>query len=105
MSSQYSIAIATASSKEEAEKLARALLDQGIAACIQVNQIKSYYRWQGKVNVNDEQILLIKCKHSDFADIQKCIKENHSYEVPEIIEIPITAGLPEYLSWISEVTR
>lgn len=105
MSSQYSIAIATAGSKEEAEKLARALLDQGIAACIQVNQIKSYYRWKGNVNVDDEQILLIKCKHADFADIQKCIKENHSYEVPEIIEIPITAGSPDYLNWISEVTR
>jgi periplasmic divalent cation tolerance protein len=105
MSSQYSVVITTAGSKEEAEKLANALLEQRLAACVQVTQIKSYYTWKGSVNVDDEQVLLIKCKRLDFADIQKCIKENHSYEVPEIIEIPITAGLPEYFNWISEVTR
>jgi periplasmic divalent cation tolerance protein len=105
MSMIYSIVITTVGSKEEAEKIARTLLDLRLAACIQVSQIQSYYTWQGRVNVDDEQMLLIKCKQADFDDLQKCIKENHSYEVPEIIQIPITAGLPAYLQWISAVTR
>jgi periplasmic divalent cation tolerance protein len=101
----YSIVITTTSSKEEAEQIARALLTECLAACIQVTEIKSYYTWKGSVNVDDEQILFIKCKQADFADIQECIKTNHSYEVPEIVQLPITAGLPDYFHWISSVTR
>ncbi len=105
MSRIYAIAMTTTSSKTEAETIARALLERRLAACIQVTQIQSYYTWKESVNVDDEQLLLIKCKAADFADIQECIKANHSYEVPEIVLVPITAGLPEYFQWISEVTR
>jgi periplasmic divalent cation tolerance protein len=82
--------------------IAQMLLTAKLAACIQVNQIKSYYTRQGSINIDDEQQLLIKCKTQDFAKIQGCIKENHSYETPEIIQIPITDGSPEYFQWISE---
>jgi periplasmic divalent cation tolerance protein len=61
--------------------------------------------WQGHRHVDDEQMLLINCKHADFAKIQQCIQENHSYEIPEIIELAIAAGLPEYFRWIAEVTN
>jgi periplasmic divalent cation tolerance protein len=105
MSTIYSIVITTVSNREDAENIARALLERRLAACIQVTQIQSYYTWKEIVNVDDEQLLLIKCKQADFADIQQCIKANHSYEVPEIIQLPISAGLPDYLQWISEVTR
>ncbi len=105
MSTIYAIAMTTTSSKAEAESIARALLTQRLAACIQVTQIQSYYTWKESVNVDDEQLLLIKCKEADFADIRECIKANHSYEVPEIVLVPITAGLPEYLAWIGSVTR
>jgi periplasmic divalent cation tolerance protein len=105
MSTIYAIAMTTTSSKAEAETIARALLAQHLAACIQVTQIQSYYTWKDSINVDNEQLLLIKCKQIDFAEIQQCIIANHSYEVPEIIQIPITAGLPGYLDWISAVTR
>jgi periplasmic divalent cation tolerance protein len=102
MDNLYSIVLTTASSSEEAAKIAQMLLTAKLAACIQVNQIKSYYTWQGSINIDDEQLLLIKCKTQDFARIQQCIKENHSYEIPEIIQIPITDGSPEYFQWINE---
>jgi periplasmic divalent cation tolerance protein len=105
MSSEYAIAIVTVSSKEEAAKIANILLTARLAACIQVMQIQSYYTWQDKINTDDEQLLLIKCKAADFEDLQQCISANHSYEVPEIIQIPITAGLPAYFQWIDTVTR
>jgi periplasmic divalent cation tolerance protein len=101
----YSIVMTTTSSKEEAEQIARALLAQRLAACIQVTQIQSYYTWKGSLNIDDERLLIIKCKQADFDDIQDCIKTNHSYELPEIIQVPITAGLPGYLQWIGDVTR
>jgi periplasmic divalent cation tolerance protein len=105
MSAIYAIAMTTTSSKAEAETIARALLEQRLAACIQVTQIQSYYTWKGSVNVDDEQLLLIKCKQADFADIQQSITAHHSYEVPEIVLVPIMAGLPEYFQWMNEVTR
>ncbi|AFY94019.1 divalent-cation tolerance protein CutA [Chamaesiphon minutus] len=100
MNAIYSIVITTTSSKAEAEKIARALLELRLAACIQVTQIQSYYTWKESMNVDDEQLLLIKSKQADFTDIQECISANHSYEVPEIVQIPITDGLPQYLQWI-----
>jgi periplasmic divalent cation tolerance protein len=100
----YSIVITTTNSSEEAAKIAEILLYSKLAACIQVHQIKSYYTWQCNINIDDEQQLIIKCKTQDFQKIQDCIKENHSYEIPEIIQIPISASLPEYLRWIEEVT-
>lgn len=104
MSTEYSIVLTTTNSPEEAAKIAQILLATKLAACIQVHQIKSYYTWQDKVNIDDEQQLLIKCKTQDFAKIQRCIQENHSYEIPEIVQIPISAGLPEYFQWIENVT-
>ena len=57
------------------------------------------------MNVDDEKLLLIKCKTKDYAEIETIIKANHSYEIPEIIQIPVSSGLPAYLGWISEVTK
>lgn len=105
MSAIYSIVITTTISKAEAETIARALLELRLAACIQVTQIQSYYTWKESINVDEEQLLLIKCKQADFVAIQECIVANHSYEVPEIVQIPITDGLPQYLQWIGTVTR
>jgi periplasmic divalent cation tolerance protein len=102
MSNLYSIVLTTASNPTEAAKIAQILLNSKLAACIQINQIKSYYTWQGGINIDDEQQLLIKCQTQDFVRIQDCIKENHSYETPEIIQIPITNGSPEYFHWINE---
>ena len=103
--SLYAVVITTTSSNDETEKIANALLSNKLAACIQATQIKSYFTWKGSVSVEPENLLLIKCKMADYADIEKCIKENHSYEVPEIIQLPITNGSDSYTEWITQVTR
>lgn len=101
----YIIVMTATSSNKETEKIALALIQQKLAACVQVLPIKSYYTWQDKMNIEDEHLLLIKCKRAEFAEIEKCIKKNHSYEVPEIVMIPIEAGSKDYLDWIEQVTK
>jgi periplasmic divalent cation tolerance protein len=105
MENKYSVVITTTNSPDAAEKIAKALLENKLAACVQVTQIKSYYTWKNEMATDEEQILLIKSKHSDYADIEKCIKENHTYEIPEIIQVPVTNGLNAYLGWINDVTK
>jgi periplasmic divalent cation tolerance protein len=105
MANKFSVVITTTATKEKADKLARLLLSQQLAACIQVTQIASYYIWNEGVNVDDEWLLSIKCPTLNFSAIEQCIKDNHSYEIPEIIQLPIEAGSADYLQWVDRVTR
>jgi periplasmic divalent cation tolerance protein len=102
---KFSVVITTTATKEDADKLARILLLQRLAACVQVTQIASYYTWNGGVNVDDEQMLVIKCPTINFPEIEQCIQEHHNYEIPEIIRLPIEAGSADYLNWIADVTK
>jgi periplasmic divalent cation tolerance protein len=104
-SSEFCVVITTTSSTEEAEKVARALLDVQLVACVQVYPMKSFYSWKGEICADDEIILLIKAKSSNYQEIENCIKSNHSYEVPEIIQIPIIDGSSSYLDWINQVSK
>ena len=79
-----------------------ALLEQRLAACVQVMPIQSCYRWQGKVCRDAEKLMLIKTKCALHAKVQEVILANHSYEVPEIIQMPIADGFPGYLDWIRQ---
>lgn len=101
----FAVVTTTTSSPKEAEKIALALIDQKLAACVQVVPIKSYYTWNNKLNSENEHLLIIKGKRADFDEIEKCITGNHSYIVPEIIEIPIENGSNEYLNWIGQFTK
>ncbi len=103
--SQYSVVITTTGSKNDAEKIIKALLADKLAACIQVYEIKSYYTWKEKVNEDTEQILLIKARADLYPEIEASIKQNHTYEIPEIIQLPISNGSPGYLNWIEEVSK
>ena len=105
MNTKYALVITTVSNTEEAQLLAKSLLSQCLAACIQTNQIKSYYTWDNEIQESDEQILLIKCREEDFNEIEECIKEHHSYEIPEIIMIPIMKGSLDYIDWMHKVTK
>lgn len=105
MNSEFNVVITTCGNKEDAGKVIKALLDEKLAACIQVYEIKSFYSWKGAINEDAEQILLIKAKSELYKEIETCIKENHTYEVPEIIQVPITNGSESYLNWIKEVSR
>ena len=102
---EYSIIITTTQDKESAKKIARLLVEKKLAACGQMFPIESIYFWKDKICEESETILFIKSRTELFEEIKAAIKENHAYEVPEIIQIPITNGLPEYLKWIDDCTR
>jgi periplasmic divalent cation tolerance protein len=95
----------TASSKDEAEKIARALLEQRLAACVQVvGPIESHYWWKGKIERSGEWLCMIKTLRGKFPAVESAIRANHSYEVPEIIACPIEGGSEPYLNWLRNET-
>jgi len=102
---EYSIIITTTDSEEEARSLSAKLVENKLAACVQVSPITSFYTWKGEVHNDPEHKLLIKTCKELYPAAEAFIKEQHSYEVPEIIEVPIRSGLGEYLGWIDEVTE
>lgn len=96
----------TASNKEEAEKIARALVENKLAACVNtVGGIKSVFWWEGKLDSANEVLLIIKSKKSKLSRIITLVKSLHSYQVPEIIALPIIAGEKKYLRWLDGSVR
>jgi periplasmic divalent cation tolerance protein len=91
-------------SQEDARRLARILVDEKLAACVQLLPIESVYRWEGKVQNEGEVLLLIKTRTALFDDAIARIKAAHPYTVPEIVGWPFSAGHQPYLDWIDEVT-
>ena len=103
---QAKVVLTTCGSKEEAGKIARALVERRLAACVNiVPGIESVYRWQGKVESATEWLLVIKTTGSHFEGVRDAIRELHSYELPECIMISIEGGSAEYLKWIEESTE
>lgn len=97
------IVLSTAGSEDEARKIAHHLVEQRLAACVNiVPQIESVYRWQGKVESGREWLLLIKTTAENFPAVRDAIRALHSYEVPECIAIAIDDGSAEYLHWIAD---
>lgn len=92
----------TTDTRDLAEKIASALVDSHEAACVNIIPgIRSVYRWQGKVCDEEECLLLIKSSAEKFEAVRATIRRLHSYNVPEIIAVPVTAGDPDYLAWLS----
>jgi periplasmic divalent cation tolerance protein len=99
----YKLLISTVSSREEAHTIAKALVSERLAACVNIaGEVESVYRWNGDVEKAQEFMMLIKTTGDRFGAVMERLKELHSYEVPELIQVPIENGLPEYLEWISE---
>jgi len=97
------IVLTTAGSEEEAQKIARHLLERRVAACVNiVPQVTSIYRWQGKVEEAREWLLIVKTIAAAFGQVREVIAELHSYELPECVCLKIEDGSPNYLEWISE---
>jgi periplasmic divalent cation tolerance protein len=95
------IVFTTAGSEEEARKIARALVDRRLAACVNiVPQMESIYRWQGKVDESREWLLLIKTSAALFPAVRDAVRELHSYDLPECIALNIADGNKEYLKWL-----
>jgi periplasmic divalent cation tolerance protein len=96
----------TAASSEEAAKLAKLLVEAHLAGCVQMlPQIESVYRWHGKVERQTEVLLIAKTTRSKFAELERRVRAAHSYEIPEIVALPVTAGSAPYLQWLLSVTH
>lgn len=102
LASQYAIVLVTASSQQEAEAIAKALVAAKMAACVSLMPVYSIYTWQNQIHSGQEWQMVIKTNLSHFSQLEKKIRELHSYEVPEIIALPIVAGSQPYLQWISD---
>jgi periplasmic divalent cation tolerance protein len=99
----FIVVFVTAGSAAEGDQLARALVDERLAACVnRIHSVKSVYRWQGKVEESDEELLIIKTKKQLFASLEKRVRELHSYAVPEVIAVPLVEGSNDYLQWLTE---
>jgi periplasmic divalent cation tolerance protein len=100
------IVLSTAGSEDEARKIADHLVENQIAACVNiVPGIESIYRWQGKVESAREWLLLVKTTAEKFQEARDAIRELHSYDLPECIAITIEDGSEEYLKWIGESVK
>ena len=100
------IVLVTCGSEEEGLKIARALVEERLAACVNlVSPIRSIYRWEGKIWDEKEWLLIIKTQSHRFGELEKKVKSLHSYSVPEIVSLPIVEGSSSYLNWLEEMTR
>jgi periplasmic divalent cation tolerance protein len=99
------VILSTAGSEAEAEAIAGALVAERLAACVQLSPIRSRYVWKGEVARDDEILLLIKTKAALFEAVRTRVRALHSYETPEIVMLPVTAGDADYLAWIAAETR
>ena len=100
---EFLVVYVTVGSPEEGERLAHALVEERLAACVnRVGPVRSVYRWQGRIEQNDEELLIIKTKRALFERLKTRVQELHSYSVPEIIALPILEGSEPYLKWLKE---
>ena len=98
----YTLIMVTASSKEEAEKIATTLLERKLIACANIlGPVSSRFWWQGKIDSAEEYMIFMKTKRKLFDQVADNVKQLHSYEVPEIIALPIVEGAKPYLEWIN----
>jgi len=95
------VVISTCGSEEEAARIAKQLVDAHIAACVNlIPRVRSFYRWQGKVEDSAEWMLVIKTSRARFSALRTVLEAAHSYELPEVLALPIVDGSPNYLAWL-----
>jgi periplasmic divalent cation tolerance protein len=103
---EFCVVYITVGSLEQAEQLAQALVKENLAACVnRVGPIHSTYRWQGEICQDNEYLLIAKTRQTHVQALSSRVQELHSYDVPEIIALPIVSGLPAYLDWIQGQTE
>lgn len=99
--SAYCAVFVTAASRREARRIARSLLERRLVACANIIAgIESHYWWEGKIDHAREWLLVMKTRRSRFRAVERAVKQLHSYQVPEIIALPLVAGQADYLRWM-----
>jgi periplasmic divalent cation tolerance protein len=99
------VVLSTCGSAEEAERIARALVEGRLAACVNILPgLRSIYRWEGAIEDAQECLLLIKTTRDQFERLEAEVRRLHSYEVPELLAVQVVAGPEDYLNWITEST-
>lgn len=102
MSREFCVVFASCPDDGTAKELAEGLIGQTLAACVNIlSGMESVYLWEGRLEVSRERLLLIKTRIELFAAVQDYLVQNHPYQLPEVIAVPIEAGLPAYLDWIN----
>jgi len=97
------VALSTVGSAEDAERLARALVERRLAACVNVVPgVVSHYRWKGELQRDEERLLVIKTRAERIGALREALRELHPYELPELVAFEISDGSPEYLKWLDE---
>ena len=103
MTKETMVVLTTCGNDEDANALARALVEQRLAACVNaISRVASTYRWRGEVQQDQETLLIIKTSAERLAAVEKTIREKSKYELPELIALPVAAGGADYLAWIRE---
>lgn len=104
--SEVLLVITNLPDRAAAERVAEALVTEGVAACVNIlAACTSVYRWQGKIEHSEEIPLLIKTSRAAYPRLQDALRLLHPYELPELLAVPVTAGLPAYLAWVEEETQ
>lgn len=96
----YAVALVAVGNGDQARSIAHALVEQRLAACVQIMPIESVYTWEGEVRHDDELLLLVKTRSELFPALEGAVRSLHEYEVPEILMIEVTAGHNPYLTWL-----
>ncbi len=100
------VVLVTAGSREEAEAIGRTLVENRLAACVNVvGPIRSIYRWQEAVEEADEHLLIVKARAADLAALEARVRAVHSYDVPEVVALPVAGGSEAYLRWLDHLAR
>jgi len=103
---EFIVILSTISSKDEAGKIAKELVQKKLAACVNIIEgLTSVYEWDNEICIENECLMIIKSRKELFDELKKEIISLHLYEVPEIISLPVTDGLESYLNWISKNTK
>jgi periplasmic divalent cation tolerance protein len=96
------VVLSACSSEEEGRRIARKLVEERLAACVSVTrQARSFYRWKGAIEEADECLLVIKTSRALFGRLRLELEKAHSYEVPEVVALPVIEGAPNYMNWLT----
>jgi len=100
-SEEYAVVLTTAGSREQASMLARALVLRRLAACVNiVGPVRSVYRWKGPIADDEEHLLIVKTRKDLAGEVAAAVRALHSYELPEVLVLPVLGGDPDYLAWL-----